>query len=65
VGVYFLSMSSCTRQVGELAFEQIAVELCVVELEDAGGGDVAEEDHRKVRLDARDRSIMVNGFQAG
>jgi hypothetical protein len=42
-GVYFLSMSSCTRQVGELAFEQIAAELWVVELEDAGGGDVAEK----------------------
>jgi hypothetical protein len=42
-GVYFLSMSSCTRQVGKLAFEQIAAELWVVELEDAGGGDVAEK----------------------
>jgi len=46
-------MSSCTRQVGELAFEQIAVELWVVELEDAGGGDVAEEDHRRVLLASR------------
>ena len=52
-GVYFLSMSSCTRQVGELAFEQIAAELWVVELEDSGRGNVAEEDHRTVRLASR------------